>query len=65
MLSEFDATRLWQQLFRGQPITSLTLAEAESMLNQLPPESPLRLRLSTELEEIRRLQAGQQPKRTR
>lgn len=65
MLSEFDATRLWQQLFRGQAITSLTLSEAEAVLNQLPPESPLRLRLSTELEEIRMLQQGQRPKRKR
>lgn len=65
MLSEFDATRLWQQLFRGQPVTSLTFSEAESVLKQLPPESPVRLRLSTELEEIRSLQQGQRPKRKR
>ncbi len=65
MLSEFDATRLWQQLFRGQPITALTLSEAESMLNQLPPESPLRLRLLTELEEICVLQQIPRPKRKR
>ena len=65
MLTEFHATRLWQQLFRGQTVTSLTLSEAESVLNQLPPESPLRLRLSTELEEIRMLQQGLRPKRRR
>ncbi len=65
MLSEFDAMRLWQQLFRGQPITTLTFTEAESMLNQLPPESPLRLRLLTELEEIRLLQQGPRPKKSR
>jgi hypothetical protein len=55
MLNERDATRLWQQLFRGQTITSQTLTEAESILNELSDESPLRLRLSTELEEVRRL----------
>jgi len=55
MLDERDATRLWQQLFRGQTITSQTLVEAESVVNELSPESPLRLRLSTELEEIREL----------
>jgi hypothetical protein len=55
MLNERDATRLWQRLFRGQTITSSTLAEAESLVNQLNPESPLRLRFSTELEEIRTL----------
>ncbi len=53
MLDESDARRLWQQLFRGQPVTALTLAEAESVLDDMNPESPLRLRLSTELGEIR------------
>ena len=60
MLSEYDASRLWQQLFRGQTITSLTLEEAESVVNDLHPESPLRLRLSRELEEIRSLYQEQQ-----
>lgn len=55
MLDERDATRMWQQLFRGQTVTSQTLVEAETIVNGLRPESPLRLRLSTELEEIRRL----------
>lgn len=55
MLDERDATRLWQQLFRSQTVTSQTLSEAESLVNQLRPESPLRLRYSTELEEIRTL----------
>lgn len=53
MMTERDATRLWHKLFRGQEITSLTLIEAENVLADLPPESPLRLRLSTELQEIR------------
>lgn len=55
MLDEHDANRLWQQLFRGQSITSQTLAKAEAVVNELNPESPLRLRLATELEEIRKL----------
>ena len=65
MLDEHDANRMWQQLFRGQEITSLILTEAESLLNKLSPESPLRLRLSTELEEIRSLHHGTSPKRKR
>jgi hypothetical protein len=65
MLDEHDANRMWQQLFRGQAITSETLAEAETVVNGLSPESPLRLRLSTELEEIRSLQLGQRPKKKR
>lgn len=59
MLTESDATRLWQRLFRGQEITSQTLVEADSLVNELRPESPLRLRLSTELEEIRNLHQRQ------
>ena len=62
MLSEFDVSRLWQQLFRGQAITSLTLAEAESLLSQMHPESPLRLRLSMELEELRARQQAKPSK---
>lgn len=62
MLDEPDARRLWQQLFRGQVITSLTLSEAEQLLEDMPPESPLRLRYATELDEIRRLHQETLPK---
>lgn len=65
MLEERDATRMWQQLFRGRKITAQTLEEAETVVEELHPESPLRLRLSTELEEIRCLHQAQQPKRKR
>jgi len=58
MLTERDATRLWQRLFRGQEITSLTLTEAESVIDDIHPESPLRIRLFRELEEIRTLHAA-------
>ncbi len=54
-MDERDATRLWQKLFSGQTITPSMLAEAESLVDQLSPESPLRLRFSKELEEIRSL----------
>ena len=46
---------LWRKLFRGQEITSLTLVEAEALLDELSPESPLRHRLTVELEELRTL----------
>lgn len=65
MLDERDATRMWQRLFRGQAVTSQTLAEAESVVDNLRPESPLRLRLSQELEEIRALQLNGKPKKRR
>ena len=65
MLDERDATRLWRQIFRGRAITSATLTEAELLLNKLSPESPLRQRFSTELEEIRSLHQEMPPKRRR
>lgn len=65
MLDERDVTRLWHQLFRGQMVTSETLTEAEQLVNALPAESPLRLRLSTELEEIRGLHQESRPKKRR
>jgi hypothetical protein len=55
MLTENDAQRLWQQLFRGQPITALTMQEAGSIIACLPEDSPVRQRLSVELEEVRLL----------
>jgi hypothetical protein len=65
MFNEHEVTRLWGKLFRGRAITSQTLTEAESLLNKLSSESPLRLRFSTELEEIRILHQGTSPKRGR
>ncbi|WP_442485338.1 hypothetical protein [Aeoliella sp. SH292] len=53
MISERDATRLWQRLFRGQPITALTFEEANRLIDGLPETSPLRYRLATELVELR------------
>jgi hypothetical protein len=55
MLNESEATRLWRQLFRGQAVTSLTLAEAKLVVEAMPLESPLRQRYSIELEELRAL----------
>lgn len=55
MLNERDVTTLWRRLFHGQEITPKALAEAETMLEDLNPESPLRLRLSTELDELRKM----------
>ena len=52
MLSERDVTTKWRQLFHEQGISDASLAKAKSLLNSLTPESPLRLRLATELEEI-------------
>jgi hypothetical protein len=54
-VSERDVTTLWRQLFDGQVIEAASLAKAQSLLKGLSPESPLRLRLATELDEIRKL----------
>lgn len=56
MLTEREALRLWQKLFRGQAITALTLDEASTVIDDLPLDSPVRIRLSNELDELRKLQ---------
>jgi hypothetical protein len=55
-LTERDVTTLWRQLFKGHEVTSESLVEAEALLDCLSSESPLHIRLATELEDIRRLQ---------
>ena len=56
-MNEQDVITMWRKLFHGQEITGETLGKAESLLDGLSLESPLRLRLATELEEIRKLSA--------
>ena len=46
---------LWRKLFHGQEVTSLTLEKANELLDGLSPESPLRLRFTMELDELRKL----------
>jgi hypothetical protein len=65
MLDERDANRLWLQLFRGQPVTSQTFTKAERLLDDMHTESPLRLRFSTELDELRILHDGSTSKKRR
>ncbi len=55
MTSEHDVSMQWRQLFQGQEITSETLAAAAGLLEGLRMESPLRFRLTSELEELRTL----------
>lgn len=61
MLNEREASRLWQRLFRGQSVTSLTLAEAALVLEAMPLESPLRQRYTIELQELRALHQAPRP----
>jgi len=55
VLNESDVTTAWRKLFQGQEITDETLIKAEELLDELTLASPLRVRLATELEEIRKL----------
>ena len=57
-MSEHDVSMQWRQLFHGQEITDETLTAAEELLEGLRLESPLRFRLSSELEELRMLAAA-------
>jgi hypothetical protein len=52
MLTEQEVSRIWGKLFKGE-VTGESFGKAESLLDELRPESPLRHRLSTELEELR------------
>lgn len=52
MLTEKEVARSWARLFKGEK-TSETFAKAEVLLEELRPESPLRHRLSVELDELR------------
>ncbi len=55
MLTEHEISRTWRQLFAGADFTEETFVKAETLLDELRPESPLRHRLGLELDEIRKL----------
>ena len=54
MLTEQEISRAWRSLFRSAECTQAMLDKGERLLDELRPESPLRHRLGTELEELRR-----------
>ncbi|MGD0038785.1 MAG: hypothetical protein ABSC53_15975 [Bacteroidota bacterium] len=53
MLTEQEITRSWRSLFRNAKLSEEVFRNAERLLDELRPESPLRHRLETELKEIR------------
>jgi len=53
LLTEQEISRAWRSLFRSAEPNDDTFAKAEVLLDELRPESPLRHRLNTELEELR------------
>lgn len=54
VLTEQEVTRSWSRLFKGE-WSSDAIAKAEVLLEELRPESPLRHRLSMELDELREM----------
>ncbi|MEX2173237.1 MAG: hypothetical protein WD872_02675 [Pirellulaceae bacterium] len=55
MLTEAEVQRSFRNLFRSKDVPVETFDKAETLLDELRPESPLRHRLCLELEEIRKL----------
>jgi hypothetical protein len=53
LLTEKEVSRSWTRLFSSREFESTTFDRAEQLLEELRPESPLRHRLSLELEELR------------
>ncbi len=53
MLTEQEITRNWRSLFRNAKLSEEIFVRAESLLDELRPESPLRHRLESELNEMR------------
>ncbi len=54
MLTEREVSKSWSLLVKGE-LNSEAFERAENLLEELRPESPLRHRLSRELEELREL----------
>ena len=54
MLTEKEVSRSWGRLFGSGEVEPATLERAEQLLEELRPESPLRHRLTLELEELRK-----------
>lgn len=55
MLTEQEVSKSWRNLFKPGTITGSTFERAEALIEELRPESPLRHRLTRELDELRQL----------
>ena len=55
LLTESQVQKSFRGLFAGGSVTEDDITKGEQLLEELRPESPLRHRLSDELEELRRL----------
>lgn len=54
MLTETEVSRSWRQLFKTPDFPESNFDKAEALLEELRAESPLRHRLSMELDELRK-----------
>lgn len=61
LLTEQEVSRSWQKLLHTSNIASDAFEKAEALLDELRAESPLRHRLETELNELRKLRRAKQP----
>ena len=59
MLTENEVARIWGKIFGGGGFGPDDFDRAELLLDDLRPESPLRHRLTIELEELRNLHTHQ------
>ncbi|MCA9169029.1 MAG: hypothetical protein KDB23_15250 [Planctomycetales bacterium] len=55
VLTEEQVQRSFRALFRDAAVTEEAIEKAENLIDQLRLESPLRHRLSEEIEELRRI----------
>jgi hypothetical protein len=55
LLTESEVQRSFRNLFKSKDVAPDVFDKAEALLDELRAESPLRHRLSLELEEIRKL----------
>jgi len=58
LLTESEVERSFRRLFSSTDFDTATCEKAEALLDELRPESPLRHRLSQEIEELRKLSAA-------
>lgn len=64
-MDEREVLRAWRDLFRGNNNSPETLAQAEALLDGLSGESPLHLRLASELQELQGVDAAPKKKPAR
>lgn len=53
LLTEQEVSNSWNQIFKGNKFEPEAFDRAEQLLEELRPESPLRHRLTHELDELR------------